>query len=715
MAMNMKEFLTLYFQQLHFNKMPSAVRDRFNEYVANKNLTGDMKMWRDKLMNPDGSKKDVPAAGEMDYGDWEKLYKVLQSTFIQIQNDEELIKEKKVRDFIDKFADVIDTDNAIEYEADATAQDECDKLARLLENKNNNDARHLVGGILRNRTGGSIKLDDFIKGLNDKKYNTDPEFQGALLDVLYGIVNDKENKALFHGVELDDILDGFVERDVSPYRINNLQSKYTNILDGIYGNKKVLEAFQKYDGGKITGPLATARKTVAYDDKDSKSFIPEKIKDKKNVRQWVAKTAGKIYENQVRPWTDILRGTRMYFSHQSKDIMTALDSVRVKYKDSNGQEKTRRLKPFDGIRGILEHKDEIAGKLANVSKEHFDWFVKHMEKYAKKDNMANAIDGALHNPDQMHKVVIQIIYDAVQSGDIEQAKTAMEILATMKYGFFHSGRVDAMKHTKVSIFGEIDMAKKYEPIGIAARAADFAIKGLLVTAGSIVAAANNQYMRSRLKFRGKVKDSWAFGKDYKELVEKNKKAAMDDAGITPEDINGAYKMLEALAKGDGESGYKIKNEASIEKAKQELEQELDEARAKRQELQEQADQWEQDHILDLDANPYIEQIKEQQDIIDEIQDNQQLLNNDIQNYNNAIEIKNKAKDVNANGRNPYDDLMAHWNLLNSFLKTHRLTMATNWTRTRFLDHEKKNGQTRAEKISDKALVKFYKRHRGIDL
>ena len=100
MAMSMKDFLLLYFRQLHFNSMPEPVRAQFDVYVDHDDFRGDMKSWADDLLaknadgkpfkdvkiQPDGHyvHKDLPdATVELSDEDWERLYITLQHALVR--------------------------------------------------------------------------------------------------------------------------------------------------------------------------------------------------------------------------------------------------------------------------------------------------------------------------------------------------------------------------------------------------------------------------------------------------------------------------------------------------------------------------------------------------------------------------------------------------------------------------------------------------------
>ena len=116
MAMSMKDFLNLYFRQLHFNAMPDAVRNQFDDYVAANSFRGDMKSWRDDLLKKDASgnlirengKKghfvvnDLPEKTAMDNQGWTDLYNALWNTFDRMDGRRDTLNKDTVK-FLDEF------------------------------------------------------------------------------------------------------------------------------------------------------------------------------------------------------------------------------------------------------------------------------------------------------------------------------------------------------------------------------------------------------------------------------------------------------------------------------------------------------------------------------------------------------------------------------------------------------------------------------------
>ena len=99
----------------------------------------------------------------------------------------------------------------------------------------------------------------------------------------------------------------------------------------------------------------------------------------------------------------------------------------------------------------MDNADTIKSKLQEKSPKamgHFDWFAGKLKIYS--DKMPKAFAGAFHNPKQMRAIVSQIIVDATNEGKVAEAKSALEVLSTMKYGIFHSNVVDALKGGEVS-------------------------------------------------------------------------------------------------------------------------------------------------------------------------------------------------------------------------------------------------------------------------
>ena len=107
MAMSMKDFLNLYFRQLHFNSMPDEIRARFNEYAARGEFRGDMKSWWNDLVDhkhPKDKKSQPDADVELSEDDWKELYSKLHETFeLMAANQSSFENNKDAKAFFKEY------------------------------------------------------------------------------------------------------------------------------------------------------------------------------------------------------------------------------------------------------------------------------------------------------------------------------------------------------------------------------------------------------------------------------------------------------------------------------------------------------------------------------------------------------------------------------------------------------------------------------------
>jgi hypothetical protein len=261
--------------------------------------------------------------------------------------------------------------------------------------------------------------------------------------------------------------------------------------------------------------------------------------------------------------------------------------------------------------------------------------------------MPKAFAGAFHNPKQMRAIVSQIIVDAINDGKTDEAKSALEVLSTMKYGIFHSNVVDALKAENFNIVGDKGLSwNKYAGVQFVTSAMDLTAKYAILGMGRAIVAIRNKWMRDNTKLKGKFAKNSKADKAHSEFLAKSEH---DKKVHTIHSRN----MLARLASGRGESGYTITDETSLETAK-----------------------------TDLSA------------LTPGTPDYNNLLH-DIQRYEYDAEEQKTVADL-PDGTNQWDkdhpdkymELMAFWDMLESFWKSHQFTFAANKMRDNFL----KNGK-----------------------
>ena len=699
---NVKDFIEKYCKILHLANMPANVRARFDKYAETKDFTGNMKKWPDLL--------DVELP-ELSDAKLKNLYNLFQAVFENMaQSQKDFADKKATNDFFEEWYG--DSDDKL-FRASEPIRGLKERINDFTNNFLKPHKAELMGIFVPGSAGlpDDFDYDSFVSDVENGKYLTDYKFRTQQFDRVVNYV-----QSIANGNSWRDWPD-----NLPPYNFsmpqNNLvalplntddwftttynpgfKSHIKTIFNKLLTSGTVREDFKNYDyKGTISGQVQKAITGTDYANKDSKDFVPPVYDDQKNFLQRVDDKLDKIKENQIDPWANVLRGTRRYFSPFARNVVEAVASVKIKDKDG----KTHKIKPTDGLKGILDNADAIKGKLQEKSPKatgHFDWFAGKLKIYS--DKMPKAFAGAFHNPKQMRAIVSQIIVDAINDGKTDEAKSALEVLSTMKYGIFHSNVVDALKTENFNIVGDKDLSwNKYEGVKFVTSAMDLTAKYAILGAGRIVAAARNQFVfRNNLKFHGNTK---ALEKAHKNWQDKN---SVND---TKAALTGLDESMRA-------------NKRDITRTRKEIKNALGDSniRWSKKMLDGLSNKINDDiTLLNSPATPATE-IPE---IQDKIRKNQELLQNynDLQFGNKTlnaqkIKLENNVQNWNDKHTDKYMELMAFWDMLESFWKSHQFTFAANKMRDNFLQERTDSkyldadGKPRspAKKMFDEYLAKY---------
>ena len=699
---NVKDFIEKYCKILHLANMPANVRARFDKYAKTKDFTGNMKKWPDLL--------DVELP-ELSDAKLKNLYNLFQAVFENMaQSQKDFADKKATNDFFEEWYG--DSDDKL-FRASEPIRGLKERINDFTNNFLKPHKAELMGIFAPGNAGlpDDFDYDSFVSDVENGKYLTDYKFRTQQFDRVVNYV-----QSIANGNSWRDWPD-----NLPPYNFsmpqNNLVALPLNtddwftttynpgfkahiktIFNKLLTSSAVREDFQKYDyKGTISGQVQKAITGTDYANKDSKDFVPPVYDDQKNFLQRVDDKLDKIKENQIDPWANVLRGTRRYFSPFARNVVEAVASVKIKDKDG----KTHKIKPTDGLKGILDNADVIKGKLQEKSPKatgHFDWFAGKLKIYS--DKMPKAFAGAFHNPKQMRAIVSQIIVDAINDGKTDEAKSALEVLSTMKYGILHSNVVDALKAENFNIVGDKGLSwNKYEGVKFVTSAMDLTTKYAILGAGRIVAATWNQFaFRNNLKFHGNTK---TLEKAHKNWQDKN---SVND---TKAALTGLDESMRA-------------NKRDITRTRKEIKNALGgiSGRWSKKMLDDLSNKINDDiTLLNSPATPATE-IPE---IQDKIRKNQELLQNynDLQFGNKTlnaqkIKLENNVQNWNDKHTDKYMELMAFWDMLESFWKSHQFTFAANKMRDNFLQERTDSkyvdadGKPRspAKKMSDEYLAKY---------
>lgn len=157
--------------------------------------------------------------------------------------------------------------------------------------------------------------------------------------------------------------------------------------------------------------------------------------------------------------------------------------------------------------------------------DHFEWMTKTLGEL--KDTMPKAFAGALKNGGQMRALVSELIINAVRENKIDEAKTMMEVLSVVKYGYTTSKIMDTLRADKelFTIFSDKDLSwNKNEGVQFVTNAMDKSIRFAFLTVGYAVTGIGNAIRLNGSKFNGKT---GRMKKSHDAWVEKNEAARAD--------------------------------------------------------------------------------------------------------------------------------------------------------------------------------------------
>lgn len=496
---SMENFLLQYLMQMRIRRMDPQIMARYQDYIKNGDFNGHMKHWRNNLMEEVDGKwkaKELPDPNGPDYHltdeEWIKLFKEFRSAFRSMAANRK------------KLTDTIDPDNQNDTALDfldeyfgtgklfsqSVASPEAETAISAFYRIITNDANKSNITIFL-KQHNLIDYDALKKGIEDKKYNTSATFQQQLKDVVeYISYNASINQLAvdFSGCDLNQITNGFEDDDTnlatSPEFIDFKNGEYDIILRRLYGSEKIRNAFPS---NKFTTAYNRAKELTGYDDASSKDYVHPKSKDELTLGQKVSKWADDTYEDVFEKYIKF-HGDRLYFSVQAKEIVSAIHKAKIK--------------PTDGLDKVIASAAEIKKGLAYKSPKapgHFDWFIETLGKV--KEKMPKAFAGALYNGRQMKAVVSEIIAEAVNNNKVAEAKTAMEVLSVIRYGFTTSKIMETLGKEDFKLFSDKDLSwNKTNGMQFVTNALDKSIKFAFMGIGYGITIAGNAISQRGIKF-----------------------------------------------------------------------------------------------------------------------------------------------------------------------------------------------------------------------
>lgn len=499
MSVKMNDFLLQYYMQLRFNHMPAEVRAKFNEYAKNDDFRGHMKDWKKNLMtnganNPMPDPNEAGGAWELSNDEWEKLFRAFQDAFRAMDADKKSFKDNKdANDFLNEyFGDLHLFSNGVASN-DAEQEIQGNFKTFLESNRQVLEVAFKQWGL----TDGDFSYSDLMSGIQDKKYNTSPKFQKKIKDVAQYVayymrqpdfVNSLPN-AQTNLPDFEKVEKGFDDDQIDPLKLDYFKRNHRDLLDTLNKKSKIYSVFKTYDKGKISKLLDEATQKVDYGNKESDDYVPPKRDDELTPWQQLSKNIGDTWSDYMDKYIKF-RGDRLYMSNSAKAIVKALDDKKVK------------MKPTDGLGKLVENTDAIKANLlykSPTATKHFEWMAKTLKEL--QSTMPKAFAGALQNGRQMRALVSELIMTAVRDGKMDEAKTAMEVLSVIKYGYTTSKIMDALGKESLSIFSDKGLSwNKNEGVQFVTNAMDKSIKAAFMGIGYGITIAGNAYNLHGSKF-----------------------------------------------------------------------------------------------------------------------------------------------------------------------------------------------------------------------
>lgn len=500
MSVKMNEFLLQYYKQLRFNNMPPAVRAQFDVYLKADDFRGHMKDWKKELTtngvnNPMPDPTEANGAWELSDDEWEKLFRAFQDAFRAMDADKKSFKDNKdANDFLNEyFGDLRLFSNGVASD-DAEQEIQGNFKTFLESNRQVLEVAFKQWGL----TDGDFSYSDLMNGIRDKEYNTSPKFQQKIKDVAQYVayymrqpdfVNSLGPNAQVNLPNFEKVEKGFDDDQIDPLKLDYFKRNHRDLLDTLNKKSKVYNVFKTYDKGKISKPLDEATEKVDYGNKESDDYVPPKRDDELTPWQQLSKNIGDTWSDYMDKYTKF-RGDRLYMSDSAKAIVKALDDKKVQ------------MKPTDGLGKLVENTDAIKTNLlykSPTATKHFEWMAKTLKEL--QSTMPKAFNGALQNGRQMRALVSELIMTAVRDGKMDEAKSAMEVLSVIKYGYTTSKIMDALGKENLTVFSDGKLSwNKNQGVQFVTNAMDKSIKAAFMGIGYGITIVGNAYNLHGSKF-----------------------------------------------------------------------------------------------------------------------------------------------------------------------------------------------------------------------
>ena len=542
---SMKDFLNTYYQRLIFNEMSYEQFVTFCEYIKGGNATSKQKEWAKKYLKKDATGKytidantglyereDVPIPSDATEGlgdvthtpeEWEKLYKAFRSTFQRMASSRDDLSDE-AKKFLDEHFGATKVFQPAQITAVGKHKIEND-LYPLLQNH-----KSVLEGRLKNAYP-PVLSDDFtyqnlLDAIKDKKYQTDTDVRDRVMNAVSYVDGERMPLQAQYGVTVPNFTgyENWIDDSVQPDKLAAFAAECDSMLKKIRSDKKVREAFGSYDSGKITGPLNKALNDQKYDDANSEDYVQPKRYEKLSITEKISEWCGDKYSDLFEKYAK-LKGDALYFSDEAKLICKNLPDD---------------LKKTDNLDTVLtalsKTKEKLTAKHQLNAIKHLEWFEKTMGELKNAKNMKKTYAGALQHGGQLRELVKEVMIKAVKESEsdssaIDKAKTTLEMLSVLHFGFTTSKIMDTIKDTDFSLFSDSKLSwNKNETMQFVTKALDRTVKFAFMGIGYGITMAKNAYSLSKTKIKSYSDEHGNLAGAHKDHLDinANKKQALEN-------------------------------------------------------------------------------------------------------------------------------------------------------------------------------------------
>ena len=529
---SMKDFLTTYYNRMIFREMSHEQFVQFCGYIKDKKATDNQKIWAKELLKTDPATgeyitrpntdiydpKDMPDPDDpteglgnlaIDDNEWKKLFKAFRNAFQAMDSNKKDFKyNDKATAFLEKYfgshtnAAGTTIQHLFQYaKAKPSTRNKIynpgnpDKTLHKFLTDNKSTLKAKLAQSYYNILTDDFTYEDLLSGLETGKYDTNPSFRKKMMDVVEYIQGTKNELVSSSGIPAASIPDfsdyeNWFDDSISQHRLEQFRNELPNLLNTLRKESKIREVFSQYDGGKISGPLNKALSNLSYDDPKSEDYVQPKRSDEMSFSETVAEWWGDTYSDVLEKYVKF-KGDELFFSPEAKVICKHL---------------SKDLKKTDNLDAVLKNVATTKEKLTAAREfdaiKHLDWFEKTLNEMKADPKMKKIWAGALQHGGKLQALVREVIIKAVKEDKVKEAKTTLELLSVLHFGFTTSKIMETLGKEEFKLFSDKDLSwNKAKGMQFVTNALDKTIKFAFMGVGYGITAIRNAYQLSQTKIR----------------------------------------------------------------------------------------------------------------------------------------------------------------------------------------------------------------------